>query len=306
MAALVLSMMTFLAGCNTNRSTENIKQGFDAITALKYEEALSLFGVATEAKENPQQIARGQGIAYLGLAKYKEAIEQFLTALSYSDEFVDDFDFDTNYYLATAYFKNGQSDKAENVYSAILALRDEREAYFLRGIARLEQDKIADKEYQGNEARQAIQLGGIQGLGAGNSIKRTTLPNPYDDYIYSIIVEEWGLIGGSFVLFLYVWFLFRCVIIVRSCKKIFSAVCVIGLGTLITFQALIHIAVNIGIIPETGQTLPMISHGGTAYMLMSAAFGIILAINRTIEISKEKEEKEKNALLWNNAEQKLS
>ena len=169
-----------------------------------------------------------------------------------------------------------------------------------------EQDKIADKEYQSNEARQAIQLGGIQGLGAGNSIKRTTLPNPYDDYIYSIIVEEWGLIGGSFVLFLYVWFLFRCVIIVRSCKKIFSAVCVIGLGTLITFQALIHIAVNIGIIPETGQTLPMISHGGTAYMLMSAAFGIILAINRTIEISKEKEEKEKNALLWNNAEQKLS
>lgn len=169
-----------------------------------------------------------------------------------------------------------------------------------------QQSKIAEKEYQRKEAEQAIQLGGIKGLGAGNSIKRTTLPNPYDDYIYSIIVEEWGLIGGLIVMFLYIWFFFRCVKIVRLCKKPFSAICVSGLGTLITFQALIHIAVNIGVIPETGQTLPMISHGGTAYMLMSAAFGIILAVNRTIEITKEKEERERNILLWNQNEEKSS
>jgi cell division protein FtsW len=165
-----------------------------------------------------------------------------------------------------------------------------------------EQQKIADKEYQSKEAEQAIQLGGLKGLGPGNSIKRNTLPNPYDDYIYSIIVEEWGLIVGSLVLFLYIWFLFRCVIIAQACKKPFAALSVIGLGCLITFQALIHIAVNIGAIPETGQTLPMISHGGTAYILMSAALGIILSINRTIEISKENEEKAKKALLWNNTE----
>lgn len=143
-AGTMLIVMLSLAGCNTNKSAENIKQGFDAIKALKYEEALTYFATAAEAKENPQQIARGQGISYLGLAKYKEAIEQFVLALSYSDEFVDDFDFDTNYYLATAYFKNGQTVEAGKVYSAILDLRDDREAHYLRGIVYLEEGKIAD------------------------------------------------------------------------------------------------------------------------------------------------------------------
>ena len=143
-AGTMLIAMLSLAGCNTNKSAENIKQGFDAIKALKYEEALTYFATAAEAKENPQQIARGQGISYLGLAKYKEAIEQFVLALSYSDEFVDDFDFDTNYYLATAYFKNGQTVEAGKVYSAILDLRDDREAHYLRGIVYLEEGKIAD------------------------------------------------------------------------------------------------------------------------------------------------------------------
>ena len=100
--------MLTLTGCNTNRSTDNIKLAFDAITALEYEEAITHFDVAEEAMENLQLIARGRGIAYLGLAKYEESIEQFLLALSYSNEFIDDFDFDTNYYLATSYFKNGQ------------------------------------------------------------------------------------------------------------------------------------------------------------------------------------------------------
>lgn len=143
-AGTMLIVMLSLAGCNTNKSAENIKQGFEAIKALKYEEALTYFATAAEAKENPQQIARGQGISYLGLAKYKEAIEQFMLALSYSDEFVDDFDFDTNYYLATAYFKNGQTVEAGKVYSAILDLRDDREAHYLRGIVYLEEGKIAD------------------------------------------------------------------------------------------------------------------------------------------------------------------
>ena len=141
-AAIILMMLMSLMGCGKNKGTENIKQGFEAINSLEYETALACFMAGTEAGENPQQIARGEGIAYLGMAKYEEAIEQFVTALSYSDEFVDDFDFDTNYYLATAYFKSGQSDKASDVYSAILGLRDDREAYFLRGIAYLEQDKL--------------------------------------------------------------------------------------------------------------------------------------------------------------------
>ena len=143
LAGIVLAISLSIMGCNTNKSTENIKKGFDSITALEYETALNHFAAAAEAKENSQQIARGQGIAYLGLAKYEEAIEQFLAALTYSDEFVDDFDFDTNYYLATAYFKNGQIAEAEKVYTSILALRDDREARYLRGIVFLEENKLA-------------------------------------------------------------------------------------------------------------------------------------------------------------------
>lgn len=143
-AGIMLITMLTLAGCNINKSTDNIKQGFQFISTLEYEEALNCFAVATEAKEDPQQIARGQGIAYLGLAKYKEAIEQFITALSYSNEFIDDFDFDTNYYLATAYFKDGQIEEAGKVYSSILALRDDRDAHYLRGIVYLEEDKLAE------------------------------------------------------------------------------------------------------------------------------------------------------------------
>ena len=140
----MLIAMTILNGCNTNRSRENIKLGFDAITTLEYEKAAASFDAAEEAGENPQEIARGRGLVYLGMAKYEEAIEQFIIALSYSDEFVDDFDFDTNYYLATAYFKNGQMTEAEKVYSTILDLRDDREAHYLRGLVFLEEGKVAE------------------------------------------------------------------------------------------------------------------------------------------------------------------
>ena len=142
---VVTAFMMFMLGvngCNVNKSNENIKLGFESIKVLKYEDALTSFEAATEMGENAQEIARGQGIAYLGLAKYKEAIEHFIEALSYSDEFVDDFDFDTNYYLATAYFKNGQLEEAQKVYSSILALRDDREAYYLRGIVFLTQGEV--------------------------------------------------------------------------------------------------------------------------------------------------------------------
>lgn len=142
-AAMVIGMV-ILGGCNSNKNMENITAGFEAISTLQYEEALTYFDAGMEKNENLQEIARGKGIAYLGLAKYEEAIEEFLTALSYSDEFVDDFDFDTNYYLATAYFKNGEVTKAEKIYSAILALRTDRQAWFLRGIVYLEEDKLSE------------------------------------------------------------------------------------------------------------------------------------------------------------------
>ena len=151
-----------------------------------------------------------------------------------------------------------------------------------------------EKTFQADQAREAIQLGGIFGRGPGNSIKRDILPNAYDDYIYSIIIEEYGLMGGLAVIILYLWFFFRCMKIARACTRKFSILTVLGLSTLITMQAFLHIFVNIGILPVTGQTLPMISRGGSALVIMSCAFGIILSVNRTIEIKdlKLKAEKE--------------
>ena len=144
-------------------------------------------------------------------------------------------------------------------------------------------------KYQSDQAIEAIQLGQLTGRGPGNSIKRNTLPNSSSDFIYSIIVEEWGLIGGMIIIMLYLWFFYRCLFIARFCKKIFSMIVVLGLSTQIISQAFLHIYVNINIAPVTGQTLPLISAGGTSMVIISCAFGIILSVNRTLEITAEKE-----------------
>lgn len=161
-----------------------------------------------------------------------------------------------------------------------------------------------DKDFQAKEAIEAIQLGKITGRKPGNSLKRDSLPNAYDDYIYSIIVEEWGLIGGIFVIFLYIWLFNRCIVIARMCNRKFSAIVVLGLALLIVTQAFVHILVNIGIFPVTGQTLPMISKGKSSLIAMSAAIGIILSVNRTIVIkeNKRKEQEELEAKEKNNNE----
>jgi len=114
------------------------------------------------------------------------------------------------------------------------------------------------------------------------------LPHPYSDFIYAIIVEEWGLIGGVVVLMLYLWLLFRCMTLAYACTKVFSMMLVIGLGLTISLQALLHMMVNVTLIPVTGHTLPLVSLGGTSLVIMGGAFGIILSVSRTIEVTKEK------------------
>ena len=160
-----------------------------------------------------------------------------------------------------------------------------------------EKQKIADKTYQEDMAKIAISSVGILGKGPGKSTQRYVLPHPYSDYIYTIIIEEYGLIGGVFILMLYLWFLFRCIILVKSCTKIFTAITVGGLGLLITIQAILHILVNVGYLPVTGHTLPLLSLGGTSLVILSCAFGIILSVSRTIDISasKRKEAQRKEA-----------
>ena len=151
-----------------------------------------------------------------------------------------------------------------------------------------EKQKEADKTYQADMAKVAISSVGILGKGPGKSTQRYFLPHPYSDYIFTIIVEEYGLAGGTFVLMLYLWFLFRCVILAKNCTKVFSALTVAGLGLLISVQATLHILVNVGYLPVTGHTLPLLSLGGTSLIILSCAFGIILSVSRTIDISSQK------------------
>ncbi len=153
------------------------------------------------------------------------------------------------------------------------------------GMSEKEIAAMEEKKFQEQQAVEALQLGKVFGLGPGNGIKRDILPHSKSDFIYAVIIEEMGLVGGIFVLLLYLWFFNRCIFIARRCTKVYSTVVVLGLGLLITLQALLHILVNVGILPVTGQTLPLVSSGGTSFIIMCCAFGIVLSVNRTIEVA---------------------
>ncbi len=153
----------------------------------------------------------------------------------------------------------------------------------------------------------AIATGGIGGKLPGNGTLREVLPLSNSDYIFSIIVEETGLFGGIAVISLYMWLLYSVILLVRKCTKTFSAMLVSGLGILILSQAMIHILVNVGVLPVTGQTLPLISLGGSSVMAVGLAFGMMLSVSRALEEERlytmELTEKEKQQWLPNEAEE---
>lgn len=123
--------------------------------------------------------------------------------------------------------------------------------------------------------------GGIHGVGPGNSREASRLPLAFSDYIFAIIVEELGLIGGLVVLILYLWLLGRASGIASQCTRTYPALVVIGMAVMIAFQALFHIAIVSGVFPVSGQPLPLISKGGTSIVVTAIAFGIMLSISRT-------------------------
>ncbi|MEO1412379.1 MAG: FtsW/RodA/SpoVE family cell cycle protein [Bacteroidota bacterium] len=147
------------------------------------------------------------------------------------------------------------------------------------------QDFIANTEggFQIKQAKIAIADGSWLGIGPGNSTQRNYLPAPYSDFIYAIICEEYGLVGGFTILALYVLLFYRCVSIVTRSPKAFGAMLVLGLGLMLTVQALANIAVSVHLVPVTGLTLPMVSMGGTSIIFSSIAFGMILSVSRYIE-----------------------
>jgi cell division protein FtsW len=140
-----------------------------------------------------------------------------------------------------------------------------------------------DDNYQVNQAKIAIANGGWVGLGPGNSRQRNFLPHPYSDFIYAIIIEEYGLMGGAFIIFIYLVFLFRCIRIFRRCPFAFGAFLALGLSFTLMIQALANMAVNVNLFPVTGVTLPLISMGGSSFLFTCLAIGIILSVARNVE-----------------------
>lgn len=137
-----------------------------------------------------------------------------------------------------------------------------------------------DEIRQSENAKVAISEGGLLGKGPGKSTQRYSLSMAFSDFIFAFIVEEYGFFGGAFVILLYTIFLFRCIRISQKCQSTFASSLVLGLAFLLAIQAMLHIFVNVRLIPITGHTLPLISHGGTAYIILSGAFGMILSASR--------------------------
>lgn len=131
-------------------------------------------------------------------------------------------------------------------------------------------------------SRMAQAHGGLVGVGIGRSRECSRLPLAFSDYIFSIIVEETGFLGGLFVLLLYLSLLGRAAMIVRRSKRVLPSLLVIGMASFITFQALFHIAINVGLFPVSGQPLPLISKGGSSMLAICIAFGVMLSVSRTI------------------------
>lgn len=156
-------------------------------------------------------------------------------------------------------------------------------------------NKDTEADYQIEKAKIAIASGGIIGAGPGKSVQKNFLPQSSSDFIYAIIVEEFGLLGGMFLMLLYLFLLFRIVVVAHKSTSIFGKLLVIGVGLPIVFRAMINMAVAVELFPVTGQNLPLISSGGTSIWMTCLALGMILSVSAKREVV-PKEEKEENPL----------
>lgn len=152
-----------------------------------------------------------------------------------------------------------------------------------------------DKMYQVNQAKIAIAKGGLLGLGPGNSEQRNFLPQAYNDFIYAVIIEEYGLIGGAFIIFIYLAFLFRSIRLFKRCPYAFGAFLALGLSFTLVIQAMANMAVNVNLFPVTGVTLPLVSMGGSSFLFTCLSIGIILSVARNVEQLEGKKERERMA-----------
>ena len=140
-----------------------------------------------------------------------------------------------------------------------------------------------EKLYQINQAKIAIAKGGWLGRGPGNSEQRNFLPHSYSDFIYAIIIEEYGIFGATIICFIYLLFLFRCIRIYRRCPYAFGAFLALALSFTLVIQAIANMGVNVNLFPNTGVTLPLVSMGGSSFLFTCLAIGIILSVARNVE-----------------------
>ncbi len=157
-------------------------------------------------------------------------------------------------------------------------------------------DRDTEEDYQIEKAKIAIATGSIYGLGPGKSVQKNFLPQSSSDFIFAIIIEEYGLLGGLFLLILYLLLLFRIVIVAQKAESVFAKLLTIGVGLPIIFQALINMGVAVELFPVTGQTLPLISSGGTSIWVTCLAIGIILSVSAKREEIKNQNEGEQHPL----------
>ncbi len=151
-----------------------------------------------------------------------------------------------------------------------------------------------EPDYQTQQAKIAIATGGILGKMPGNSTQRNFLPHPYSDFIFAIIVEEYGVVGGAFLVLLYLILFFRAVRIVTQAPGTFGALLTFGVAFSLVFQAMINMGVAVNLLPVTGQPLPLVSMGGTSIWFTSLSIGIILSVSK--EIDKQKQEQVEQAI----------
>ncbi|MBM3444452.1 MAG: cell division protein FtsW [Bacteroidetes bacterium] len=188
--------------------------------------------------------------------------------------------------LAMTYYNKADA-KSDPLPSVLTKGRVETWIKRVQGFMYADKDEVS---YQVQQSKIAIAKGSWFGLGPGNSQSRNFLPHPYSDFIYSIIIEEYGLVGAGIILLIYLLFLYRCIRIVKKCPYAFGAFLALALSFTLVIQALANMAVNVSLFPVTGVTLPLVSMGGSSFLFTCVAIGIILSVARNVEILEGKAE----------------
>lgn len=173
-------------------------------------------------------------------------------------------------------------------------------------LTHLIEDDVRGENAQEMYAHMAQAHGGVLGSGPGGSRECSRLPLAFSDYIFSIVIEEYGLLGAIVLLFVYLGLPLRAAFIANKCAHTFPALLIMGMAIMITMQALTHMAINVGLLPVSGQTLPMISAGGTSIWVVSAAFGIMISVSRHASMnSLDKKQQEKEVMILGDAAPKI-